>query len=995
LALHALGRFNDAVSSFRRALEICPRYPQALANLGMTQQSLGEPDAALASYREALRLEPHHPDALIKLASLLEQLGRAGEAIHLYEDGIRHSPCLQFYVNLGATYISMGRADMAIGPLQSAVKFAPDCATAHVNLAVAFCKLGDNVRGLASFRRSFELQPFFPQAANIFGAFLESIGTGIYARSRSRTKAGELPTGADCKVSLSYDGLFPTPADADLRKTSQENREAFAVSDPDAPADRPHALFACGDRSQGIQPLGSGSEKVVLFGISRPSKIAFISPCCLLGNTNGAATATLDGLKLLARMGYDCQAFCGSLVDASDAVCIDQLLGEVNVLPVSQSIRIGPFQGKMIFAVNGDVRVSIVDTTPTDDGWLKREEIAAFLTGCELFLDRFQPDVVWTYGGDPVALMVHQMARHRRIPILFAIHNFSYPDKAVFANVNHVVVPGEFSKKYYRQSLGLDCKILPNIVNWEAADVSDTIRMPRDEVGSRSEPDTLPRRFVTFINPQPDKGVYVFARISRELARRQPDIPLLVTQGRSKADGLLNPGLGLAQHIAGQFPNAKTGDGRNIVTMPFTPDARKFYPAVYSVTKLLLMPSLWNESFGLVAAEAMLNGIPVLASNRGALPDTIVGGDNVIGTLSVPDTISGRGGFLFDIPAKYTPKTREVPSAEEVEPWVETIIRLWDDTAEYEQCSRAAREHAQQWHPDRLGPIYHEFFGKLTNQPEAATTTQSRQSPRHSSSMIQWIPDSSSDTITQWVVNWGDGSSDTLTSPDSMSSDTHVYQSPGDYLIQAVATAADGNSPAMLSNDVAPASEWSILSPLPPGEGHGEGGAVTSVALQPDGSIVTVNSGDSSGPLVRFTSSGQPDGTTFDDVSASIATLTSVAVQSIPGGFDVLAAGSGYSVARFNSDGSLDTTFGNAGVATPASALATGTAGVGGVSENPQMFIEPDGEIVLAGLEPDTGGGGADDLILAEFTPDGQPDGTFGTSGIETYNPTRAMEAGQ
>ena len=74
------------------------------------------------------------------------------------------------------------------------------------------------------------------------------------------------------------------------------------------------------------------------------------------------------------------------------------------------------------------------------------------------------------------------------------------------------------------------------------------------------------------------------------------------------------------------------------------------------------MPSLWNESFGLIAAEAMINGIPVPASNRGALPEVV-----------------GEGGFLFEIPARYTPQTQVVPSASEIEPWVETIIRLWDD----------------------------------------------------------------------------------------------------------------------------------------------------------------------------------------------------------------------------------------------------------------------------------------------------------------------------
>ncbi len=55
--------------------------------------------------------------------------------------------------------------------------------------------------------------------------------------------------------------------------------------------------------------------------------------------------------------------------------------------------------------------------------------------------------------------------------------------------------------------------------------------------------------------------------------------------------------------------------------MPFSPDPADFYPAVFANTKMLLMPSLWFESFGLVAVEAMLNGIPVLASDRGAAGD--------------------------------------------------------------------------------------------------------------------------------------------------------------------------------------------------------------------------------------------------------------------------------------------------------------------------------------------------------------------------------------
>jgi len=198
-------------------------------------------------------------------------------------------------------------------------------------------------------------------------------------------------------------------------------------------------------------------------------------------------------------------------------------------------------------------------------------------------------------------------------------------------------------------------------------------------------------RFVTFVNPEPRKGVFVFARIAELLSQRRPDIPLLVVEGASKASDLAKLGIDLS-------------GVKNLRVMPNTPDARQFLAA----TKLLLMPSLM-ENAALVAMEAMFNGIPVLASSRGGLPEMVGGGPY---TDSLP-----AGGMLFDIPARYTPECRDLPAAEEVQPWVEKIIRLWDDAAEYGRWSRAARQRAQQWHPDRLAPIYRDFFSRITHQP--------------------------------------------------------------------------------------------------------------------------------------------------------------------------------------------------------------------------------------------------------------------------------------
>jgi glycosyltransferase involved in cell wall biosynthesis len=186
-------------------------------------------------------------------------------------------------------------------------------------------------------------------------------------------------------------------------------------------------------------------------------------------------------------------------------------------------------------------------------------------------------------------------------------------------------------------------------------------------------------RYVTFVNPQPAKGVTVFARIAAELDRRRPEIPLLVVEGRGTADGLTHAGLDLSGL-------------QNLSRMANTPDPRDFY----RVSRALLVPSLWRESFGRVAAEALANGIPVLASDRGALPETL-----------------GDAGFLFTLPARCTPASGEVPTAREVAAFVATIERLWDDPAWEDDHRERGRNEAPRWQVDRLAHDYADCFTSL------------------------------------------------------------------------------------------------------------------------------------------------------------------------------------------------------------------------------------------------------------------------------------------
>ena len=103
--------------------------------------------------------------------------------------------------------------------------------------------------------------------------------------------------------------------------------------------------------------------------------------------------------------------------------------------------------------------------------------------------------------------------------------------------------------------------------------------------------------YVTFISPCAPKGLSILAAI----APRMPQVKFLcVATAWSNA---------VVQHILKRFPN--------VVVEAGAPDVDVFYRR----TKVLLVPSIWPEAFGLVATEAAARGIPVVSTDFGGLAE--------------------------------------------------------------------------------------------------------------------------------------------------------------------------------------------------------------------------------------------------------------------------------------------------------------------------------------------------------------------------------------
>ncbi|MFE2560735.1 calcium-binding protein [Streptomyces sp. NPDC059352] len=186
----------------------------------------------------------------------------------------------------------------------------------------------------------------------------------------------------------------------------------------------------------------------------------------------------------------------------------------------------------------------------------------------------------------------------------------------------------------------------------------------------------------------------------------------------------------------------------------------------------------------------------------------------------------------------------------------------------------------------------------------------------------------------------------------------------------------DGNLDTSLGGDGA------VVAGFTPGSPQDAGGIARSMALQPDGRIVSVgyvgNTAFDIG-VARYLPDGSLDPTFSGDgmVSADFGGTefgNAVAVQ--PDG-KIVAAGSGgagFALLRYNADGSPDSGFGTAG------RTSVGFPGGGGVPY--AMALQQGGRIVLAGRADDPNSAEANDFGLARFHPNGAVDTGFGGDGF-------------
>jgi serine/threonine protein kinase/Flp pilus assembly protein TadD len=172
------GRYQEAVEYLSRGIE---RHPVdegiAYDHLGEALEKLGRSEEALTAWRKAIHLQPENHHAYVHLGDALTKLKRPQEAIEPLRRIIKLKPKVADpRASLASALIELGQLDEALKELRTAIEIVPTYAVAHFYLGKALDRAGNRNEALSAYRRAAELDPTDPNLQYDLACTAEAAG---------------------------------------------------------------------------------------------------------------------------------------------------------------------------------------------------------------------------------------------------------------------------------------------------------------------------------------------------------------------------------------------------------------------------------------------------------------------------------------------------------------------------------------------------------------------------------------------------------------------------------------------------------------------------------------------------------------------------------------------------------------------------------------------------------------------------------------------------
>ncbi len=174
---HQAGRLDAAIAGYRRALEMDPGQPGALANLGSALCEQGRPDEAEDVLRRAVAIAPGNPEMHNNLGTALYEQGKLEAAIASFRQALAlHPGHPEAQGNLGTAQFAAGRLDEAFASFQAELAAKPDSLSALSSLGTLSWQLGKLDEAVSFYRRLLTIAPGNGDALDRLAAVLMAQG---------------------------------------------------------------------------------------------------------------------------------------------------------------------------------------------------------------------------------------------------------------------------------------------------------------------------------------------------------------------------------------------------------------------------------------------------------------------------------------------------------------------------------------------------------------------------------------------------------------------------------------------------------------------------------------------------------------------------------------------------------------------------------------------------------------------------------------------------
>lgn len=299
-------------------------------------------------------------------------------------------------------------------------------------------------------------------------------------------------------------------------------------------------------------------------------------------------------------------------------------------------------------------------------------------------IDTFAPDVILLSTDDPAQLLLETAFGAGGARLVYLVRttlSLPFGPEAAFPSdekterlrrTDAVVAVSRYVAEYVRRWSGIEAIALP---------ISLLEPGPWPALGR------FDNEFVTMVNPCAVKGLPIFLALAD--AMPQVRFAAVPTWGATTAD----------LEAIRRRPN--------VTILPPADDIER----ILECTRVMLVPSLWAEARGRIVVEAMLRGVPVLASNVGGLPEAMMGVDYLLPVRPIERYRPMVDEKLVPVP--------EVPE-QDITPWRAALEQLLHDPEQYAALARASREAALAYAAGLSVEPFESFLRDLAAGPRRA-----------------------------------------------------------------------------------------------------------------------------------------------------------------------------------------------------------------------------------------------------------------------------------